>query len=166
MCFWCVYVCVENFPEFCQCSAIASLSFPPPPWGPCVVLGAPAAAPGQLDSQFSSTADVVVALPATLAVCCSPTGRTTTAPSPQLEGNQIQFMAERAREFCLVVVVVRLFCCCWCCACVTFVYIFVFQFRYDTHELLLKICREGREEKSEQSLTFELDKEINNNRML
>lgn len=112
VCVWCVYVCVENFPEFCQCSAIASLSFPPPPWGPCVVLGAPAAAPGQLDSQFSSTADVVVALPATLAVCCSPTGRTTTAPSPQLEGNQIQFMAERAREFILVVVVVRLLCCC------------------------------------------------------
>lgn len=82
------------------------LSLSPPPWGPCVVLGAPAAAPGQLDSQFSSTADVVVALPATLAVCCSPTGRTTTAPSPQLEGNQIQFMAERAREFILVVVVV------------------------------------------------------------
>lgn len=82
----CMCVCVENFPEFCQCSQARCTI-------PCQVLGAPAAAaPGQLDSQ-DSTADVVV--PTMLAVCCSPTGRTT---SPQLEGSQIQFMAERQRE--------------------------------------------------------------------
>lgn len=117
---------------------------------PCQVLGAPAAAaPGQLDSQ-DSTADVVVALPAMLAVCCSPTGRTwtTTTTSPQLEGSQIQFMAESQRVRERERVCCSLVCGC-CCACVAFVYIFVFQFRCDSHELLLKSA-ERREKRGER----------------